>query len=115
MNAPDVEQGYKALIPPNLEFLDSIPARFVLKLPLLRPGSYASSVQSPIFFAICGKDSVAPPGPSLSYAQSAKRGTVKHYEDMGHFDIYTGEQFERVTKDYAAFLAEQMPVPRAKL
>ena len=43
-------------------------------------------MQCPIYFAICGKDTVAPPGPSIGYAKQAPHGTVKVYKDMGHFE-----------------------------
>lgn len=97
--------GYQALLPPgmtNLE-VEAVPARAALWIPLARPGAYASQVKTPIFFAICAKDTVAPPGPTLKFAKQAPKGTPKSYDDLGHFDIYVGEPFERATKDYVEF------------
>lgn len=101
--------GYKALVPQDIEFSTTIPARFISKLPLLRPGSYAAKVSCPIFFAICAKDTVAPPKRTLAYAKKAPKGTIKWYDDMCHFDIYVGEKHERAFKDYVEFLQANFP------
>lgn len=45
-------------------------------------------MQCPVFFGICGADSVAPAGPTIGYAKEAPYGTIKVYEGLGHFDIY---------------------------
>lgn len=112
MNAPDALPGYLALLPssisPSTYKSTSVPARLTLQLPLLRPGSSAAQVQTPILFAVCGKDSVAPAGPTLRYARQAKRGEVKLYEEMGHFDIYTGEAYEKASQDYLAFFKKHL-------
>lgn len=83
MNAPDVESGYKRLIPPSLEARGlpiTVAARAALQIPFLRPGSYAPQVECPIFFAICKGDTVAPAGPTRGWAKMAPRGVVKEYE-----------------------------------
>ncbi|GAC92920.1 hypothetical protein PHSY_000479 [Pseudozyma hubeiensis SY62] len=109
MNAPDVHQ-YRQLVPPHLQptFPDYVAARFALHIALYNPGWSTSSVTCPILFAICGKDSVAPPAPSLTYARNAPKSTIKHYEHMGHFDIYTGDYFDTATSDYLDFLKSNL-------
>ena len=109
MNAHDVMDGYPALMPTGFEPLEEVPARLILSMPFLRPGSYAAKVGCPILVAICAKDSVAPAKPTLSYAQRAPKGTVKWYDDMGHFDIYIGEKHERALRDYRSFLESVLP------
>lgn len=110
MNTLDAKAGCEALIPKDYIHPNAIPARFILQIPFLRPGAYAASIKSPIFFAICGKDSVAPPGPTLKYAKQASNATIRYYDDLGHFDIYLGEPFDRVSKDYLTFLGKYLPV-----
>ncbi|CAD6933867.1 unnamed protein product [Tilletia laevis] len=88
-----------------------VAARIALWLPLYFPGWAARKARIPAFVAICGKDSVAPPGPTLRYAKKIPKGEWKVYDDLGHFTIYNGEPFERVTKDYVAFLQKHVPVP----
>jgi pimeloyl-ACP methyl ester carboxylesterase len=109
MNAPDAIAGYEALLPKRVDHLNAIPARLVLSLPFLSPGIAAADIKTPIFFAICGKDSVAPPQVSIDYARKAVNGTVKVYEEMGHFDIYVGKNFDIAAKDYLAFLDKHLP------
>ena len=54
-----------------------------------RLGRAAKHVQCPVFFGICGADTVAPAGPTIGYAKQAPHGTIKVYEGLGHFDIYS--------------------------
>lgn len=105
LNAPDCVTGYKALLKPGETTLEveQVPARIGLWLSLYRPGSYAAKVKSPIFFAICENDSVAPPKNTLAFAKKAPNGTPKWYKGMGHFDVYVGDAFDVVTKDYVEF------------
>lgn len=110
MNAPDVLRTYPPLIPEGHPVQEKVPARVTLSLPLLRPGSSASKVQCPILFGICGRDSVAPAHATLAYAETAPKGVVKWYEDMGHFEIYYGESFRIAIRDYVRFFQENLPV-----
>ena len=109
MNKPDVEKDLPALVPKDLPVVDRTPARLNLKFLFFRPGAYASSVECPIFFAICKKDSVAPPDTTLSYAKMAPKGVIKEY-DASHFEIYVGEPFKQAIHDYKAFLQEHFPI-----
>ncbi|KAK4050853.1 hypothetical protein OIV83_003275 [Microbotryomycetes sp. JL201] len=111
MNAPDVVSGIMKLVPAEKQ--DSYPrvvaARIALEIPRLYPGAQAKNVDCPIYFAVCSKDTVAPPGPTRSYAKQARKGTIKDY-DCGHFDIYVGQLFEEASKDYVAFLRKHVPI-----
>lgn len=107
MTAPDAEPGYRALIPPGLEFQDAVAARILLRLGFYRPGRSARNVISPILFCVCDKDSVAPAATTLRYAAQARRAEVKRYP-VGHFDIYTGEPFEAAVGDQVEFLSRQL-------
>ncbi|KAE8218870.1 hypothetical protein CF319_g7332 [Tilletia indica] len=108
MNKPDVVAGVRALsgqLPINY-----VGARIALWLPLYFPGWAARKAKIPIFVAICGNDSVAPPGPTLAYAKKIPKGEWKVYENMGHFSIYKGEDFKTAMVDYLAFLDKHVPV-----
>lgn len=83
MNSPDAEDGYLNLVPEQDKdrlFYNKVAARFGIKILFQYPGAKAKDVKTPILFAVCGKDSVAPPGPTLKYAKQAKKGVVKHFE-----------------------------------
>lgn len=114
MNAPDARAAEKALVPADCTtHLAEVPARLVLRMPLLRPGTYAAKVKCPIFFAVCGKDTVAPAAPTIAFAKKAPKGVVKVYDQVGHFDIYLGEPFEEAMKGYEEFLKKELPVAAA--
>jgi uncharacterized protein len=108
MTAPDAEPGYLALVPPGSDFRNEVAARVVFDILRYRPGRHAARIDVPILFAICNTDSVAPAGPTKRYAARAPRGEVETYVD-GHFDIYVGEGFERVTVDQLDFLRRHVP------
>lgn len=114
MNAPDVLEGFYPLMPFSMRQYyftnQKVPARLVPTFPLLRPGAYAKNIQCPVLFAVCGMDTVAPAKKTLAYAKKAPKGTLKLYDDMGHFDIYIGEKHETAWKEYAAFMQENLPL-----
>ncbi|TKY89525.1 hypothetical protein EX895_001310 [Sporisorium graminicola] len=109
MNSHDAMTLYD-LVPPHLEseYKDYIAARLVLHIGFYCPGWKTSKVHCPILFAICGKDSVCPSAPTLSYAKKAPKATIMHYKDTGHFNIYTGANFDMATKDYTKFLRSNL-------
>ncbi|TKY84478.1 hypothetical protein EX895_006379 [Sporisorium graminicola] len=109
MNSPEA-MDYRLIVPEERLETDPkyVAARFALHIGFYNPGWRTSYIKSPILFGICGKDSVAPPGPTLKYAKNAPNSTVKLYEEMGHFDIYVGEAFERATADYCDFLRAKL-------
>ena len=89
-----------------------IPARLVLQMPFLRPGTYARKVECPILFAlcaICATDNVAPARMSHSHASKAPRSTIKWYQDMDHSNPYVGEKHDRAFADYTEFLKTHFP------
>ena len=109
MTSPDSEPGYRALIPPGVQFENGVSARFINHVGLYRPGRSARKLSAPILFCICDKDAVAPPAAALRYAATAPRGEVKRYP-VGHFDIYRGEPFEQAARDQTEFLVRHLEV-----
>ncbi|CEH15409.1 UNCHARACTERIZED [Ceraceosorus bombacis] len=106
MNAPDVYANYISQLPASIKdnFVNAVSARTALSIPFLVPGSYAASVQIPILYAICGKDSVAPAQTTRRYAQESARGEIAWFEEEGHFDLYQGQGLEKATRRYVQFL-----------
>jgi pimeloyl-ACP methyl ester carboxylesterase len=90
------------------EYRNDVPARIALEIPFDAPGRKASQIQCPILFCVCDTDTVAPAEATLRHAARAPRGEIHRYP-AGHFDIYVGEQFERVVADELAFLEEHVP------
>lgn len=112
MTSPDSEPGYRALIPPGVNFENGVAARFINHVPLYRPGRSARKVSAPILFCICDKDAVAPPAAALRYAATSPHGEVKRYP-VGHFDIYLDGPFEQAVRDQTEFLVRHLKVANA--
>ena len=56
---------------------------------------------------MCEQDSLVDVNASEKVAQDAPQGEVAHYP-IGHFEIYTGEWFERAVTRQAEFLARHL-------
>lgn len=110
MTAPDVVPGYLGLVPEGFAFRNEVAARIALHVLFYRPGRSAAKLQCPVLFCVCDTDSVAPAGSTLRHAAKAPRSEIKRYPE-GHFDIYLGEPFERVTADQLEFLRRRLPIP----
>jgi len=113
MDRPDVMEGSLRLLDASglseEDFRNDVPARVALEIPLDAPGRLAKKVRCPILFCVCDEDSVAPAEATLRHAAKAPRGEIHRYP-VGHFDIYVGEDFERVVGDQLAFLRTHVPV-----
>lgn len=109
MTTEDAEAGYKAIVGPT--WRNEIGARALLEVGLNRPLRRAPDVRCPLLVQIAITDTVAPPAAAEKAAARAPRGEVRHYP-LGHFDVYTGDGFERVVTDQVAFLTRHLGAPR---
>ncbi len=112
MDAPDVIEGVLGLLEASglteAEYRNDVPARVALEIPRDAPGRQAGRVRCPILFCVCDADTVAPAKATLRHAAKAPRGQIHRYP-VGHFDIYIGDEFERVITDQLAFLNKHVP------
>lgn len=108
MTTPDAEPGFRAIAPAG--WRNEVCARIVLTIGTYRPGLKADRLRCPILILICGKDSVAPATAADAAARLAgNRAEVQRYP-IGHFDIYTGDDFERSVTDQLSFLRGRLAV-----
>ncbi|WNZ07357.1 alpha/beta fold hydrolase [Streptomyces sp. 11x1] len=114
MSSPDALPGFEALLAASgLDQANlAVPARVMFEIATYMPGKSAEKIGCPALFAVCDRDSVAPAKTTIRHLSKAPWGTVKRY-DVGHFDIYVGEVFERVVSDQVAFLTANVP-PRVQ-
>ena len=101
MDAPDVIDGVLKLLDASglreEDYRNDVPARVAVEIPLDAPGRLAEKFDAhPL--CVCDDDSVAPASTTLRHAAKAPRGEIRRYP-AGHFDIYVGEEFERVIAD----------------
>jgi pimeloyl-ACP methyl ester carboxylesterase len=109
MNTPDAWEGFIGQQPPGATAINGVTARSGFALPLAHPGRQIRHIACPILFGICDKDTVAPVGPALRYAAQAPKGEILRYP-LGHFDIYHGANFDRISEDMLLFLKRHVPV-----
>jgi pimeloyl-ACP methyl ester carboxylesterase len=88
-------------------------ARAVLVLSLYRPISNAKKIRCPALLQVCSKDTVAPAKAAIKMAKRMPNtATLKQY-DIGHFDIYTGKNFDIGIADQLDFYANALQNARA--
>jgi dienelactone hydrolase len=107
MSAPDTLPGFESITPPDSVWVNAISARAGLEILRYRPGTKATSIKCPILVCICDHDSLVDLKASDQVAQDAPQGEVAHYP-IGHFEIYTGEWFERAVSRQAEFLTRHL-------
>lgn len=95
----EYEKYLKLMTQGSKTFKNITPVATVLEFFKYCPGKNAEKVKCPIFYAVCENDTVAPAKKTLYYAKKSKKATIKKYP-YGHFDIYLGENFQRVILDY---------------
>jgi fermentation-respiration switch protein FrsA (DUF1100 family) len=108
MTSPDAEPGYRGIAGPT--WRNEVAARVFLKAGTYRPGLQADRLPCPILVQIADRDAVAPVKAAQDAAWRATgRAEVRTYP-IGHFDIYTGEPFERAIADQLHFLRRHVGV-----
>lgn len=107
MAAPDSKPGYLSLVPEDSDWKNEAPARVVLQIPAYRPVRYASRIDCPVLLLVAEKDTLIPP--------SAVKGTADMIREVelaslpvGHFDVYDGEDFEKVVSIEKEFLLRHL-------
>jgi pimeloyl-ACP methyl ester carboxylesterase len=107
LNTPDSMPGFYKLAPAGYKPDNRCPAIIALTLPLYRPISYAKKVRCPAFIICSEKDSLIPPKAVKKTASLIKNATLVSLP-VGHFDIYTGELFEKYAGMEADFLSKHL-------
>lgn len=107
MNAHDALEGYLALIPEGLTFVNHVAARVIPEIATYRPGRSAAKVRFPILFCVSTTDTVTPPEQTIALARRAPHGEIKLYE-AGHFAFYLGDAFEQLVADQTRFLTQHL-------
>ena len=110
MTAPEAMR-YLDLVPQNLAFEQTLPARFILQVSLYSPGRAMGRVTAPALVQVGERDATTPPAAAIAAGKSAPKGVVKIYP-YGHFEPYLGAPFEAFVSDQIAFLKEALGAHR---
>lgn len=104
MTSPDSASGYGGIITPA--FVNELPARSILPIMLNRPVRSAPKLRMPVLLVVAAADSVAPPAAVEKVARRVGGPVQVERFDVGHFDIYLGEVFERSVAAQVAFVEQ---------
>jgi fermentation-respiration switch protein FrsA (DUF1100 family) len=106
MPQPGAYQGYRSVVPAT--WSNRVAAGIGAEMGFYNPGQKADKLNCPILIQIGKNDIVTPPGPARAAARKAGcLATVKEY-DIGHFDIYSGTDFEVGVSDQVEFLTDKL-------
>ncbi len=108
ITAEGAEAGYRSIMGPT--FRNEMCARGAAIIPLNRPVTAAAKLRAPIFLVVATQDNICPPAAVRSAAKKAGAGSEVLELDSGHFDIYTGDLFERSSTAQVAFLEKVLKV-----
>ncbi len=95
----DAYEGYSSI--ESDSFVNEICARVVLRSHGFNPVKHIKNVACPTLIQICDYDSLAPISPETE-KELRKYADVKRYP-IGHFDIYSGDNFEKAISDQLEF------------
>lgn len=103
----DCVAGYEALIPDDADYSPLIPARIFLTLPRYRPITAAPRIQAPVLMIGATLDSLIPIAAVRKTAARIPDCELVEL-DIGHFDPYSGPEFERVVRAERDFLVRHL-------
>lgn len=102
ITSEDAEPGYRAIMGPS--FRNEMRARDILPILVNRPVHSARKVKMPLLLVIAERDTIAPVSAVRAVARKARGRVRVESFDVGHFDIYAGETFEKSTAAQVDFL-----------
>jgi surfactin synthase thioesterase subunit len=73
-----------------------------------RPGPLLPKIDVPALACVLEQDTITPAKPTLKWLGRASRIETRRYPG-GHFDIYSGETFDRAVSDQLDFLRRVVP------
>lgn len=107
MNTPGAFAGYTALIPKNSQWENRCPARVLLSMPFYRPIRRVKSISCPVLVVLAEQDNLIPSSTVKKTVGLIPRGEMIELH-AGHFDLYSGEFFERAVAAETEFLQKHL-------
>lgn len=108
MNTPESKPGYLSLLPAEgAGWENRCPARILWRIPFYRPGAAAARINCPVLIVAAENDSLIPVEAVERTARKIKK--VKYVSlPVGHFDVYTGDVFDYVSRLQGDFLRQHL-------
>jgi len=107
MSTEDAVSGFASMTPEHSTWVNAVAARIGLWVGTYRPGRKASSITCPVLVALCEQDSLVSNEALEKLADAAPQGELVRYP-IGHFELYSGDWFERAVTRQAEFFARHL-------
>jgi dienelactone hydrolase len=108
LNDPHVWESIPAVVPKGSTWRNEVAARIALRLGSHRPIRSASRVRCPLLVQVVEDETVISNRAAARAARLAPRGELSRHPGLNHFDVYTGDGFERVFADQLDFLQRHL-------
>lgn len=108
LSDPHVWQSIPVVVPPNSTWRNEVAARIALRLATHRPGRHAARVRCPMLVQVLDGETVLSKRAAERAARRSPAGELKHYDQLNHFDVYTGDGFERLFADQLSFVKRHL-------
>ena len=107
ITAPDFESGYYEIVPEGYSWRNECPARIFFTVPFYRPILKAKRVKCPTLILMAEKDTIIRPKSLVKAAAKLKNVKLMRMP-VGHFDVYTGDGFDRAVEIETYFLKKHL-------
>lgn len=107
LNTSDARSGYLSMVPPGSSWKNECPARIVFTIAFYRPTTVARKVRCPALVVIAEKDSIVS-AHSVEKAAARMENARLVRIPCGHFDVYTGDGFEKTIELETDFLKKYL-------
>ncbi|HTA12751.1 MAG TPA: alpha/beta hydrolase [Solirubrobacteraceae bacterium] len=106
MSSPDAEPGFRAIAGPT--WRNEVAARVALTSGAYRPGLQVERLRCPLLVQVGDRDAIVPVEAAQDTAfRATGRAEVRTYP-IGHFEVCSGEPFERAVADQLHFLRRHL-------
>ncbi len=102
ISSHDGEAGYRKIMGPT--FRNEMRARGILPIMINRPVTEAKKLHMPVYLVVAAKDTIAPVGAVERVGRKVGGPVQIEQFDVGHFDIYDGEPFEKSVTGQVEFI-----------
>ncbi len=111
LTAPGALEGYARLA--GAGFVNQVCARVLLTAHgSSNPIDHAKDVECPVLLQVCEEDTLVSMGSALRAAEMLGEQAILKRYPIGHFEIYTGEDFETAIRDQLEFLTRYLSVAK---
>jgi dienelactone hydrolase len=110
LNAPDVLDGFRELLPEDSDWRNEAPARVIFQLPRYDPLRHAARIGCPVLLVAAERDSLIPVAGVEAASKRIPRCEYVCLRGASHFEVYSGALFDRVVALEADFLCKHLSV-----